>query len=102
MIVLLSEVPVSSTTRAAAAEILREMAVRSREEPGVIDYRVTRDLEQPDTFRIVERYEDAAAVEAHESSSHLEEFQRAIEPHLDGEPELYRYDVAERTEMVGP
>jgi quinol monooxygenase YgiN len=102
VIVLLSEVPVDSESRTQAAEILREMAVESRAEPGVIDYRVTRDLEQPDTFRIVETYEDAAAVEAHESSAHLAEFQRAIGPHLDGEPELYRYDVETRIEMDGP
>jgi len=102
MIILLSEISVESSSRQQAIAILREMAAESRTESGVVDYRVTSDLEQPDTFRIVELYEDGSAVEAHESSAHLAEFQCDIEPYLTGEPELYRYDVETTTEMVGP
>lgn len=102
MIVLLSTVPLDPDSREEWTSIMERMAQRSRAEPGVIDYRVTIDIETPDTVRIVEKYEDGDAVDAHESSDHLAAFQADIEPHLAGEPELVRYDVAERTEMVGP
>lgn len=102
MIILLSEVPIAQESRTEAIKIMKSMARVSRTEAGVIDYRVTTDLETPNTVRIIEKYEDSDAVEAHESSDHLETFQRDIEPHLAGEPELYRYDVAARIEMDGP
>jgi len=102
VIILLSEVPVEPESETAAVEILRDMAAESRAEPGVIDYRVTSDLEEPDVFRIIETYEDGEAVQAHETSAHLDEFQQAIAPYMAGEPALYRYDVATKTEMDGP
>lgn len=102
MIILLSTVPLEPNSREEWTAIMERMARQSRGEPGVIDYRVTTDIEAPDTVRIIEKYEDGDAVDAHESSDHLVAFQADIEPHLAGEPELVRYDVDERTEMVGP
>ena len=102
MIILLSEVPVAPESRDEAIRIVKSMARVSRTEPGVIDYRVTTDLETPNIVRIIEQYEDSDAVEAHESSDHLRTFQRDIEPHVAADPELYRYDVTAQTEMEGP
>jgi|AntDeeMinimDraft_6_1070357.scaffolds.fasta_scaffold02913_2 quinol monooxygenase YgiN len=102
MIILLSTAPLDPDSRDEWMEIVTWMARKSRAEPGVIDYRVTTDIEAPNTVRIIEKYADADAVDAHESSAHLEEFQRDIEPHLIGEPKLYRHDISERTEMRGP
>jgi quinol monooxygenase YgiN len=101
-VILHSEATVDPERRDEAVEILTWMAAESRAEPGVVDYRVTSDLEAPDTFRIIEQYEDVAAVEAHESSDHLDEFQARIEPLLVGEPTLTRYDVTAVTDMDGP
>jgi quinol monooxygenase YgiN len=78
------------------------MAERSRAEPGVVDYRVTADLEDPDTFRILEVYEDEAAFEAHESSEHLAQFKRDMAPCLAEAATLTRYDVTETTTLPGP
>ena len=102
MIILLSEVPVAPESRDEAIRIVKSMARVSRTEPGVIDYRVTTDLETPNIVRIIEQYEDSDAVEAHESSDHLKEFQRDIKPHVAGEPELYRYNVTAQSKMEGP
>jgi len=102
MIVIHSEVPIRADSKAEANDILKKMAATSREETGVIDYRVTYDIEAPTVARIIEQYEDWDAVESHESSSHLEWFQDAIEPLMSAEPRLFRYDVTDRTEGEGP
>ncbi|ERG94377.1 putative quinol monooxygenase [Haloquadratum walsbyi] len=102
MIVIHSEVPISDESKPEASKILKDMALKSREEPGVIDYRVTFDIETPVTARIIEQYDDWDAVKSHESSSHLESFQQAIEPHMSAEPTLYQYEVTEKIEAEGP
>jgi quinol monooxygenase YgiN len=90
---MLAELPIASESRAAALELFEEPAAASRAEPGLLDYRVTTDVEAPNVVRVIEQYEDDAAVDAHMSSDHFESFQAAIASHLAGEPELYRYEV---------
>jgi len=100
MIVMLAEMPIAPDSREAALELFEELAEASRAEAGVVDYRVTTDVEAPTTVRVIEQYEDAAAVDAHMASDHFESFQAAIAPHLAGEPELYRYEVASETRVM--
>ncbi len=100
MIVMLAELPVAADSREAALDRLEELAAASRAEDGVVDYRVTTDVEAPDTVRVIEQYEDADAVDAHMSSDHFESFQADIAPHLAGEPELYRYEVDSETRVM--
>lgn len=102
MIVIHSEVPVEPESRAEAVELLEEIAARSRAEPGVINYRVTSDLEDPNTLRIIERYENKDAADSHESSDHVAEFQRAMEPHLADDAELTIHEVASKRTAPGP
>jgi quinol monooxygenase YgiN len=100
MIVMHAEMPIASDSREAALDLLEELAEQSRAEDGVVDYRVTTDVESPNTVRVVEEYEDADAVDAHMSSDHFESFQADIAAHLAGEPELYRFDVDSKTRVM--
>jgi len=100
MIVMLAELPVAADGRKAALDRLKELAAASRAEDGVVSYRVTTDVEAPNTVRVVEQYEDADAVDAHMSSDHFESFQADIAPHLAGEPELYRFEVNSKTRVM--
>lgn len=102
MIVIHSEVPVEPDSRTAAIELLETIARRSREEPGVIDYRVTSDLEDPNTLRIIEQYEDEPAQQSHEASDHVAQFQAKMEPYLADEAELSIYDVTSTRTAPGP
>lgn len=102
MIVIHSEVPVAEESRAAAIELLEDVAERSRAEPGVVDYRVTVDIERPNTFRIVETYEDEAAAEAHESSDHVAQFQQEMDPHLADDAVLTIHEVTAQRIAPGP
>ena len=102
MIVVHSEVPVEEGSRAEAIELLEAVAERTRAEPGVVEYRVTADLEQPNTLRIVETYEDEDAAEAHESSDHVAQFQQEMEPYLADDAVLTIHEVTEQRTAPGP
>lgn len=102
MIVVHSEVSVAPESRDDAAALLREVAAQSRAEDGVLSYHVTRDIEDPNTFRILERYEDRAANEAHESSAHVERFQTEMERHLAADAELSVFEVTDSWTAPGP
>jgi quinol monooxygenase YgiN len=56
-------------------------------EPGNIDYDFYRDSTDPQTYVIVERYEDAAATNAHGQSAHAKKLIAALGDLMDGKPE---------------
>lgn len=49
-----------------------EMRKRSLEEPGCLGYEIYRSPEAPDTVLLLERYRDAAALDAHKQSAHYQ------------------------------
>lgn len=60
--------------RLEIAEMLRALALASREEPGCITY-IPHSIEgNPDTVLIYEQYRDQAAVEAHGQSEHFKKY----------------------------
>lgn len=102
MIVKHSEVPVDPEHRAEALELITELARNSRAESGVIEYRVTVDIEDRNTFRILEEYEDETAAQKHESSDHLAQFVDEFEHCLAAESELRVFDVDSVETTDGP
>lgn len=77
----------------------RTIAAASREEPGVIDYRVATDINEPNVLRFVEQYEDADAVEAHTQTAHYEAFGDAVMPDLLAEePTVNQFEVSRQVE----
>jgi quinol monooxygenase YgiN len=55
-----------------AAELARQLADASREEPGCEAYVPCRDPEDPRSFLFYERYRDKAAFEEHGASEHFQ------------------------------
>jgi len=53
------------------ADILARFAPQAREEPGVQLFLVHRAAENPSQFLFYELFEDAAAFEAHQQTSHF-------------------------------
>lgn len=100
MIVLNASIPVDPDSRETAIEAATELAERSREEDGVIDYRVALDIEDDATLRVFEQYEDDAAVQSHMGSDHFEAFQGRIPEFVAGDVELHRFDVSEKSRMM--
>lgn len=93
MIVIHATLPIDPGHREDATEVFADLARGSRDEAGVVDYRVTSDLEEPNVIRIIEQYEDEAALGAHSETEHFQEFQAAIPEMLGGAPDITRYDV---------
>ncbi len=56
------------------AVIFAKLEAASRQEPGCLMYVVHRHTDDPRRFFIYEQYRDAAALEAHRSSPHFQEY----------------------------
>ena len=96
MQIVYAVLPLSPDHRDEALEATRTIAEKSREEPGVIDYRVGTDVEDPNILRFVEQYEDADAVDTHLETDHYQVYEDTIIPDmLAGEPEITQFEVAE-------
>jgi quinol monooxygenase YgiN len=55
-------------------EILRNLALASRKEPGCVSYVPHHVDGDPETVLIYEQYRDQEAVDAHRSSPHFEQY----------------------------
>jgi quinol monooxygenase YgiN len=55
-------------------EILRNLALASRQEPGCVSYVPHHVDGDPETVLIYEQYRDQQAVDAHRSSPHFEQY----------------------------
>ncbi len=64
----------SPEDRHEITEMLRALAVASRQESGCVSYDPHRVDGDPDTVLIYEQYKDQAAVEAHRSSAHFQQY----------------------------
>jgi len=56
------------------AETFRKLQAASRQEPGCLMYIVHRQVDNPARIFIYEQYRDSAALEAHRSSPHFQEY----------------------------
>jgi len=54
-------------------DVIRMMTPPSRQEPGCLDYRGHRSVDDPRLFFLYEVYADAAAVDAHRASPHFQQ-----------------------------
>lgn len=95
MLVVHATFPIDPDSRERALELIETLADRSRQEDGVIDYRVATDIDDPNLFRFFEQYENADAFEAHSETDHFQEFESELPELLAGEPEVTRFDGAD-------
>jgi quinol monooxygenase YgiN len=99
MIVIHAVFPIDPDSRDEALEQFETLAEQSRAEDGVVDYRVTTDIEQPNHVRIFEQYEDEAAFGAHSETEHFRTLEEALPGLLVGEPTVTRFDVDSASEL---
>ena len=60
--------------REEIAQVLRELARLSRQEPGCVSYIPHQVESDPDTILIYEQYKDEAAADAHRASPHFAQY----------------------------
>jgi len=100
MIVIHASMPLDPEKRDEALEQIGDLAETVREEEdGVIDYRATTDVNDPNVVRFFEQYEDEEAFAAHSETDHFQAFAASLPEWLAGEPEVLRFDVDEMSEL---
>ena len=99
MIVLHASFPINPEKREQAIELTDDLVEGTNQEDGAIEYRATVDLQDENVIRFIERYEDAAALEAHAETAHYQAFGEHLPDLLDGEPEVLRFDVESMEEL---
>lgn len=99
MIVLHASFPIDPEHREEALELADDLVERSNEEPGMIDYRATIDLQDETVVRFFEQSEDEAAFEAHTETDHFQTFEQRLPDLLAGKPEVRRFEVESATDL---
>jgi quinol monooxygenase YgiN len=99
MIVIHAEFPIDPDERDEALDLFREVAEHSRNEDGVIEYKIATDVDDPNLFRFTEQYEDEAAFGAHAESDQFGELEAALPDLLAGEPDVTRFDVESKSDV---
>ena len=64
--------------RAELLAVFRDLVAKSRAEAGNLRYDLHQDLQNENRFVFVETWQDQAAVDSHNASSHFQGFVRAI------------------------
>ena len=79
---MVSYIDVAQASRAADVEQLRQLAVASRKDPGVVRFEVFQRTAPPNQFVIVGIWKDQQSYDAHAASAHVKTFRQKLEPHL--------------------
>ena len=82
-------------TEGAVAEVLRDILVPSREEPGCLSIHAFRSIRDPQLFYIHSRWKDEATFEYHAGLPHTVRFLERVEQLID-----HPLDVT-RAERIG-
>ncbi|HKL30763.1 MAG TPA: putative quinol monooxygenase [Natrialbaceae archaeon] len=87
MIVVHSSIPIDPDHYDEATSLIRELVEQSRRENGTVRYRAMVDIEDTNTVRFFEQYEDEAAWTAHTETDHYREFTDRLPDLVDGRME---------------
>ena len=80
-------------------QTLTTMVTKSRAEDGCLDYTYARDITDPETIVVYERWRDQAALTAHSQSAHMREFRAALAPGAVHSRALRLYETDEGREL---
>lgn len=78
----------------AFEEAFKPCVAGTRKEPGCLAYFLNRDVEDPGTFVVFERFKKISALEDHARTPHVTELLKKINPLLDDDPAVKVYVVA--------
>ena len=75
-------------------QVFAEMTAQVKAgEPGNRMYQLTKSRTEPRTYKVLEMYDDPAALEAHGSSDHYREGGRKLRELVEGRPEVEVLDA---------
>lgn len=99
MLVVKGTIPIAPDKREEAVELMSNLTEHSQSEDGIIDYRVSIDIDDRNTLRILEQYENEEAFNNHMETEHVEEFMTSIPDLLAGEVEAKRFEVSSSSDL---
>lgn len=74
MIIIHAEMKVNPELEAEFLVTIQELIESSRTEAGNVSYKLMKDIEQDNTYLMVEQWKDQEAVAAHNTSNHFQAF----------------------------
>jgi quinol monooxygenase YgiN len=93
MIAIIALFTVAEANAEAFEAAAGELVAATRAEPGNKLYTLVRSAKDPTQYRMMELYEDQAAVEAHMASDWFKAAGPKLGPLLDGRPKIEEYTV---------
>lgn len=78
----------------AFEDAFKSCVVGTRKEPGCLAYFFNRDVDDPSTFVVFERFKKISALEDHAKSAHVTDLLKKIGPLVDGDPVVKVYAIA--------
>ncbi|ABF63928.1 putative quinol monooxygenase [Ruegeria sp. TM1040] len=77
-VLVIAELKTAYERRDTLLEFVQTLAAHSRAEPGCLSYRPMLDVDQAGTIVIVEKWQSAAALEAHGQTAHMADFKAEL------------------------
>ncbi len=93
MIVTLAFLDIKPECADAFIAASKANAEASRKEPGVTRFDLSRQLDVPTNFTLVEEYRDIDAVEAHRTTAHYLAWKGAVEEMQASPRHSHRYEI---------
>lgn len=95
MIVLHASIQIDPDRRDEALELVETLVQQSNQEDGMIEYRAAVDVQDENTIRFFEQYEDAESFEAHTQAEHYQAFTETVPELLTDMPEAIQFEVSD-------
>ena len=95
MIRIMARITARSGCEDALEQVLRELALASRQESGCLGYELFRNVDDPHEFVTVERWIDQAAADAHMATPHVAAAIERAGELLAEAPRIHRFRLVE-------
>ena len=93
MIIIHAVLPIRPDARDQFLGAASELVEASSAEAGVLEYGLQESVAIPNTFTMIERYTDQAALDAHHGSEHFTTAIAALPSWVSGPPTFSRYNT---------
>jgi quinol monooxygenase YgiN len=82
MAYMVTYVDVTPASKSQAATLLRQLAVASRQDAGLVRFEILQRTAPSNQFVILEAWKDQAALDAHAATAHAKQFREKVQPSL--------------------
>lgn len=90
--IVVAKLKAKSGEESKMEEALRGMVSKVEAEEGTLMYSLHRSQKDPTQFLFYEKYTDGEALKAHSETPYFKELFGALQPLIDGPPEIELYD----------